>query len=127
MMILFGLKFGIVSTMIDDLVEKMRQATEKALRRKLLTLEESAMLISRYAQGLAGYTYLHETSKAGDTDPLARAMAKLKGAAEGAPPSETNGAPHGNGGGDGQGDRNGNGQAAASEPPATGKHDPQSP
>jgi arginine decarboxylase len=74
---------GYVEFQRHDLVEKMRQATEKALRRKLLTLEESAMLISRYTQGLAGYTYLQETPRRDASDPLARAMAKLKGGTAG--------------------------------------------
>jgi arginine decarboxylase len=42
------------------LVQKMRQANEDALRRGLLTFEESALLMRRYEEGLAGYTYLEE-------------------------------------------------------------------
>ncbi len=47
-----------------DLVQKMRAATEKAVREGLLTLEESARLIRRYDEGLRGYTYLAEEPRA---------------------------------------------------------------
>jgi hypothetical protein len=42
------------------LVQCMRQANEDALRRGLLTLEESALLMRRFEEGMAGYTYLEE-------------------------------------------------------------------
>ncbi len=48
------------------LVQRMRQANEEALRRGLLTFEESALLMRRYDEGLSGYTYLEEE------DPAAR-------------------------------------------------------
>jgi arginine decarboxylase len=40
------------------LMQRVRQATEDALRAGLLTLEESARLMRGYEEGLAGYTYL---------------------------------------------------------------------
>jgi arginine decarboxylase-like protein len=40
------------------LKEKVRQITEDALRRGEISLEESALLRRRYAQGLEDYTYL---------------------------------------------------------------------
>jgi arginine decarboxylase len=46
------------------LVQRVRQANEEALRRGLLTFEESALLIRRYEEGLAGYTYLEEEQPA---------------------------------------------------------------
>ena len=42
------------------LVQRMRQANEEALRRGLLTFEESALLMARFEDGLSGYTYLEE-------------------------------------------------------------------
>ncbi len=42
----------------DDLVARVRQAAEKALRARRITLEESRNLLRTYEQGLAGYTYL---------------------------------------------------------------------
>jgi arginine decarboxylase len=42
------------------LVQCMRQANEDALRRGLLTLEESALLMRRFEEGMMGYTYLEE-------------------------------------------------------------------
>jgi len=46
------------------LMQRLRQANEEALRRGLLTFEESALLIRRYEEGLAGYTYLEEEEPA---------------------------------------------------------------
>jgi len=40
------------------LIEKVRRIIEGALRRKDISLEESARLLERYEQGLKGYTYL---------------------------------------------------------------------
>jgi arginine decarboxylase len=40
------------------LTERVRRATEEALRRGDITLEEAALLRRRYEQGLTGYTYL---------------------------------------------------------------------
>ncbi len=40
------------------LTQRVRQANEEALRRGLLTFEESALLMRRFEDGLAGYTYL---------------------------------------------------------------------
>jgi arginine decarboxylase len=42
------------------LTQRMRQANEDALRRGLLTFEESALLMRRFEDGLSGYTYLEE-------------------------------------------------------------------
>jgi len=49
---------GYVQYQKHQLVQRMRQANEEALRRGLLTFEESALLMRRYDEGLAGYTYL---------------------------------------------------------------------
>jgi arginine decarboxylase len=51
---------GYVQYSKEHLIQRVRQASEEALRRGLLTLEESALLIRRYAEGLEGYTYLEE-------------------------------------------------------------------
>ena len=42
----------------DDLVARMRRATEVALREQRITLEQSRQLLRMYEDGLAGYTYL---------------------------------------------------------------------
>jgi arginine decarboxylase len=44
----------------DDLVAKVRRATEAALRSKRMTFEESKTLLRRYEEGLSGYTYLEQ-------------------------------------------------------------------
>jgi len=46
------------------LMTRMRQANEEALRKGLLTFEESALLMKRYDEGLSGYTYLEEEEPA---------------------------------------------------------------
>jgi len=51
---------GYVQYSKQNLMQRMRQANEEALRRGLLTFEESALLVRRYEEGLAGYTYLEE-------------------------------------------------------------------
>jgi len=51
---------GYVQYSKDHLMQLVRQANEEALRRGLLTFEESALLMRRYEEGLAGYTYLEE-------------------------------------------------------------------
>jgi arginine decarboxylase len=51
---------GYVQYSKQNLVQRLRQANEEALRRGLLTFEESALLMKRYDEGLAGYTYLEE-------------------------------------------------------------------
>jgi arginine decarboxylase len=51
---------GYVQYSKQFLMDRVRQANEEALRRGLLTFEESALLIRRYEEGLAGYTYLEE-------------------------------------------------------------------
>jgi arginine decarboxylase len=55
---------GYVQYQKPYLVQRMRQANEEALRRGLLTFEESALLMRRYDEGLAGYTYLEEEEPA---------------------------------------------------------------
>jgi arginine decarboxylase len=55
---------GYVQYQKQNLVQRMRQANEDALRRGLLTFEESALLMRRYDEGLAGYTYLEEEEPA---------------------------------------------------------------
>ena len=42
------------------LVQCMRRANEEALRKGLITLEESALLMRRFEEGMMGYTYLEE-------------------------------------------------------------------
>jgi arginine decarboxylase len=42
----------------DDMVARVRRATEQALRAGRLTLDESRQLLRMYEQGLSGYTYL---------------------------------------------------------------------
>jgi arginine decarboxylase len=43
-----------------DLVARVRQAAEAAMRAKRMTLEESRLLVRRYEDGLSGYTYLEQ-------------------------------------------------------------------
>jgi arginine decarboxylase len=42
----------------SDLLGRLRNNVEQALRKKLLTIEESRALINRFRQGMIGYTYL---------------------------------------------------------------------
>jgi arginine decarboxylase len=42
----------------NELLGKMRNNIENALRKKLITIEDSRALITRFRQGLHGYTYL---------------------------------------------------------------------
>jgi arginine decarboxylase len=44
----------------NDLVARVRQAAERALRAKRMSLEESRLLLRRYEEGLSGYTYLEQ-------------------------------------------------------------------
>ena len=46
-----------------DLVRRVRRASEEALRARSITLEESALLLRRFEEGLAGYTYLEEDTQ----------------------------------------------------------------
>jgi len=48
-----------------SLSQCMRQANEEALRKGLLTFEESALLMRRFEDGMAGYTYLEEEAAGG--------------------------------------------------------------
>ena len=41
-----------------DLMRKVRAASEDAVRRRALTMEQSARLLRRFEEGLTGYTYL---------------------------------------------------------------------
>ncbi|MBL4818308.1 MAG: biosynthetic arginine decarboxylase [Deltaproteobacteria bacterium] len=43
-----------------DLLKRIRNKTENAVREQGLTFEESAKLIRRYEEGLSGYTYLED-------------------------------------------------------------------
>jgi arginine decarboxylase len=56
------------------LVQCMRRANEEALRANLITLEESALLMRRFEDGMMGYTYLEE-----ETTPLAGTMQLANG------------------------------------------------
>ena len=42
----------------NELLGKMRNNVENALKKKLMTLEETRTLMARFSQGLQGYTYL---------------------------------------------------------------------
>ncbi len=42
----------------SDLIRRVRAAAEEALRKGTLRMEESALLMKRFDEGLAGYTYL---------------------------------------------------------------------
>jgi arginine decarboxylase len=55
---------GYVQFQKQDLIRLVRQANEDAVRRGLLTLEESALLMRRYEEGVSGYTYLEEAEPA---------------------------------------------------------------
>ncbi|MEO6461632.1 MAG: biosynthetic arginine decarboxylase, partial [Candidatus Eisenbacteria bacterium] len=46
-----------------DLVRRVRRASEEALRNRTITFEESALLLRRFEEGLAGYTYLEESTE----------------------------------------------------------------
>jgi arginine decarboxylase len=77
---------GYVQYQKQHLVQRMRQANEEALRRGLLTFEESALLMRRYDEGLSGYTYLEEEDPAtriesGATGLTAAPLALLPGPA----------------------------------------------
>jgi len=43
-----------------DLIKRIRQSAERALRAGRLTFEQSAAFMRRYEEGLAGYTYLED-------------------------------------------------------------------
>ncbi len=51
---------GYVQYSKTAMMQRIRQANEEALRKGLLTFEESALLMRRYEEGLSGYTYLEE-------------------------------------------------------------------
>jgi arginine decarboxylase len=42
----------------EDLVARVRRSTEEAIRKKVMTLEESRNFLRMYEAGLGGYTYL---------------------------------------------------------------------
>jgi len=46
-----------------DLVRRVRRASEEALRSRSISFEESALLLRRFEEGLAGYTYLEESTE----------------------------------------------------------------
>jgi arginine decarboxylase len=45
----------------SDLLGRLRNSVEQALRKKLMTIEESRTLINRFRQGMIGYTYLDKS------------------------------------------------------------------
>ena len=94
---------GYVQYQKQNLVQRVREATEEALRRGLLTFEESALLIRRFDEGLSGYTYLEE-------EPAPRSAVGGNGAAEIPTPSRVDPAPAGPAASDG-------GSTPATEPP----------
>jgi arginine decarboxylase len=55
---------GYVQYQRQNLVQRVRLAAEEALRKGLLTFEESALLMRRFDEGLSGYTYLEEEEPA---------------------------------------------------------------
>jgi len=55
---------GYVQYQRQNLVQRVRLAAEEALRKGLLTFEESALLMRRFDEGLSGYTYLEEEEHA---------------------------------------------------------------
>src|SRR6185436_19098814 len=55
---------GYVQYQRPYLVQRVRHATEEAARKGVLTLEEAALLMKRYEEGLSGYTYLEEEDPA---------------------------------------------------------------
>jgi arginine decarboxylase len=55
---------GYVQYQKQNLVQRVRQASEEALRKGLLTFEESALLMRRFDEGLSGYTYHEEEAPA---------------------------------------------------------------
>ncbi|CAN5915071.1 biosynthetic arginine decarboxylase [soil metagenome] len=50
---------GFVDYQASDLLGRLRANVESALRRKLMTIEESRTLINRFREGMQGYTYLN--------------------------------------------------------------------
>jgi arginine decarboxylase len=77
---------GYVQYQRQTLVQRVREASEEALRKGLLTFEESALLIRRFEEGLSGYTYLEEeTGPASGNSGFLRAEAVASGRAESAP------------------------------------------
>jgi arginine decarboxylase-like protein len=42
------------------LINNVRNRVEEAVRRERMSLEESRMMMQRYREGLAAYTYLEE-------------------------------------------------------------------
>ena len=70
-------------------MQRVRQANEEALRRGLLTFEESALLMKRYEEGLEGYTYLEEEDPGRSiTNGSSGLVATNAQATSGAPPVE---------------------------------------
>ena len=89
---------GYVQYQKQHLVQRMRQANEEALRRGLLTFEESALLMRRYDEGLSGYTYLEEEDPAtrienGNTGLTAAPPVPLPGSAPPVPAAQASSEP----------------------------------
>ena len=81
---------GYVQYQKQTLVQRVRQASEEALRKGLLTFEESALLIRRFDEGLSGYTYLEEEAPpAAGNSLLGRAEPTATSRVEPAVPSGT--------------------------------------
>ncbi len=53
-----------------SLVRNVRNAVEKALAKKAISLEESRLLLRYYEDGLNGYTYLDAPSESGELTPV---------------------------------------------------------
>ena len=51
---------GYVSYSHKDLIHRMRHQIEKAVESRMLTLDESALLMDQYEQGMYGYTYFED-------------------------------------------------------------------
>jgi arginine decarboxylase len=56
---------GYVQYQKQHLIQRVRRASEDAVRGGLLSLEESALLMKRYDEGLSGYTYLEGEEESG--------------------------------------------------------------
>ncbi len=68
-----------------DLIRRVRAAAEVALRRGDLRMEESALLLKRFDEGLAGYTYLLREQEKTVVIPRGSAAAPKEGALKPAP------------------------------------------
>ena len=61
---------GYVQYEKQDLVRRMRRRLEDAVRARRLDMKESALLMRRYEEGLASYTYLvDDDAELGEDEP----------------------------------------------------------